>query len=49
MLASVGVAEVARLALPVLVGGALLVSATPRSWAARRVPNEAERPFDTVT
>ncbi len=34
MLTSVGVAEVARFALPILVGGALLVSATPRSLTA---------------
>jgi hypothetical protein len=35
MWTSVGVAEVARFALPVLVGGALLASATPRSARVR--------------
>jgi hypothetical protein len=33
MQTSVGVAEVARFALPILIGGALLVSAAPRSWS----------------
>jgi hypothetical protein len=39
---------VARFALPVLVGEALLASATPRSWDRWRFP-DAERAYDTVT
>ncbi len=43
MLTSVGVAEVARFALPILVGGALLVSAAPRSWSTTPQVTPARR------
>lgn len=42
MLASVGVTEVARFALPVLIAGALLVSAAPRSLRGPTTTTPAE-------
>jgi hypothetical protein len=49
MWASVGVGEVARFALPILIGGALLVSATPRSLTPRAAGATVPAAHDRTT
>jgi hypothetical protein len=49
MLASVGVTEVARFALPLLIGGALVLSATPRTRATPITPDLSPSPHDAMT